>query len=120
MIKILIAEDDEASGTLIAIVVKMFGKEIIRVKTGADAVEACRTNSDIDLVLMDIQMTEMDGYEATRQIRKFNMKVIIIAQTAFGLTGDREKSIEAGCNDYVSKPINKDKLKTIIQKHFNE
>jgi len=118
-LKILIAEDDEASGTLIAIVVKMFSKEIIRVKTGVDAVEACRTNSDIDLVLMDIQMPEMDGYEATRQIRKFNKSVIIIAQTAFGLIGDREKSIEAGCNDYISKPINKDKLKSIIQKHFN-
>ena len=118
-LKILIAEDDEASGTLIAIVVKIFGKEIIRVKTGVDAIEACRSNSDIDLVLMDIQMPEMDGYEATRQIRKFNKSVIIIAQTAFGLTGDREKSIEAGCNDYISKPINKDKLKIIIQKHFN-
>ena len=119
-LKILIAEDDEASGTLIAIVVRVYGKEIIRVKTGVDAVDACRENSDIDLVLMDIQMPEMDGYEATRQIRKFNKKVIIIAQTAFGLTGDREKSIEAGCNDYISKPINKDKLKTVIQKHFKE
>ena len=119
-LKILIAEDDEASGTLISIVVRIYGKDIIRVKTGVDAVEACRNNSDIDLVLMDIQMPEMDGYEATRQIRKFNKKVVIIAQTAFGLTGDREKSLEAGCNDYISKPINKDKLKTVIQRHFRE
>lgn len=119
-LKILIAEDDETSGALIAIVVKMFGKEIIRVKTGVDAVETCRNNPDIDLILMDIQMPEMDGYEATRQIRRFNKDVIIIAQTAFGLAKDREKSIEAGCNDYISKPIGKEKLKALIQKYFNE
>lgn len=118
-LKILIAEDDETSETLIAIVVKMFGREILKVKTGVEAVETCRNNADIDLVLMDIQMPEMDGYEATRQIRQFNKDVIIIAQTAFGLIGDREKSIEAGCNDYISKPISKDKLRTLIQKHFN-
>jgi CheY-like chemotaxis protein/PAS domain-containing protein len=119
-LKILIAEDDDASGTLISIVVKRYGKEIIKVRTGVEAVETCRNNADIDLVLMDIQMPEMDGYEATRQIRQFNKDVIIIAQTAFGLTGDREKSIQAGCNDYISKPIGKDKLQALIQEHFNK
>jgi CheY-like chemotaxis protein len=104
---------------LISIVIKMLGKEIIKVKTGVEAVEACRKNPDVDLVLMDIQMPEMDGYEATRQIRQFNKDVIIIAQTAYGLAGDREKSIEAGCNDYISKPIGKDKLQAIVQKYFN-
>jgi CheY-like chemotaxis protein len=60
----------------------------------------------------------MDGYEATKRIRLFNKKVVIIAQTAFGLTGDREKAIEAGCNDYISKPISLSLLKDLIQKHF--
>ena len=60
----------------------------------------------------------MDGYEATRQIRQFNKDVIIIAQTAYGLSGDREKAIGAGCNDYISKPIKIDELKELIQKHF--
>ena len=59
---------------------------------------------------MDIQMPVMNGYEATRQIRKFNNDVIIIAQTAYALAGDREKAIEAGCNDYITKPINKNEL----------
>ncbi|MEN6619185.1 MAG: response regulator [Rikenellaceae bacterium] len=63
-------------------------------------------------------MPVINGYEATRQIRKFNKKVIIIAQTAFALAGDREKSIAAGCNDYISKPIKKCDLEQIIQKHF--
>ncbi|HZK92688.1 MAG TPA: response regulator [Prolixibacteraceae bacterium] len=67
---------------------------------------------------MDIQMPKLNGYEATRQIRQLNKNVIIIAQTAFGLTGDREKAIEAGCNDYIVKPINKEELLSLIQKYF--
>jgi hypothetical protein len=67
---------------------------------------------------MDIQMPGINGYEATRQIRQFNQDVIIIAQTAFGLTGDREKAISAGCNDYIAKPISKNELFSIIKKYF--
>ena len=67
---------------------------------------------------MDIKMPAMDGLEATRQIRQFNKGVINIAQTAYGLTGDREKAIEAGCSDYISKPIKKDQLLELIQKYF--
>ena len=62
----------------------------------------------------------MDGYEATRQIRKFNKKVIIIAQTAYGLTGDREKALEAGCDDYISKPFNHALLNNIVMKNLKE
>jgi CheY-like chemotaxis protein len=69
---------------------------------------------------MDIQMPEMNGYEATQQIRKFNKEVIIIAQTAFAMAGDKEKSIAAGCSDYISKPIKKDELELLIQKYFNK
>jgi CheY-like chemotaxis protein len=62
----------------------------------------------------------MDGHEATSQIRKFNKDVIIIAQTAYAIEGDKEKAIGAGCNDYISKPINKHKLLALIQKYFNK
>ena len=117
-LKILIAEDDETSEMLVMIAVRMFGKEIIRVCTGTEAVEACRNNPDIDLVMMDIQMPEMDGYEATRRIREFNKVVVIIAQTAYALVGDREKAMEAGCNDYVSKPASIAIIKDLIQKNF--
>ena len=119
-LKILIAEDDQTSEMLISIMVNTFGREILRVVTGTDAVESCRNNPDIDLILMDIQMPVMGGYEATRQIRGFNKNVVIIAQTAYGLSGDREKAIEAGCNDYVSKPINKIDLLALIQKYFGK
>jgi CheY-like chemotaxis protein len=67
---------------------------------------------------MDIMMPEMDGYEATRQIRQFNKDVIIIAQTAFSLSEEKEKAILSGCNDYIPKPININLLRSIIQKHF--
>ena len=112
-LKILIAEDEEVSQILISILIEKIAKEILKVRTGTEAVEACRNNPDIDLVLMDIKMPEMNGYEATRQIRVFNKKVAIIAQTAYAMVGDREKAIEAGCNDYISKPIN---LALLIQK----
>jgi hypothetical protein len=118
-LSILIAEDDETSERLIKIAIKDIYKKIIVVKTGSDAVNTCRNTEDIDLVLMDIKMPDMDGYEATRQIRLFNQKVVIIAQTAFALTGDREKALEAGCNDYISKPIKKDKIIEAINKYFS-
>lgn len=117
-LKVLIAEDDEASEMLISIELGKFSKEILKATTGIEAIETCRKHPDIDLVLMDIQMPKMNGYIATREIRKFNKKVIIIAQTAFSLTGDREKAIEAGCNNHISKPIRQDELLSLIQSYF--
>ena len=67
---------------------------------------------------MDIQMPGLNGYEATRQIRQFNKDIIIIAQTAFGLIGDREKALEAGCNDYIAKPLDLNLLKKLIRDYF--
>ena len=87
-------------------------------KTGIEAVEICRDNQDIDIVMMDIKIPGIDGYEATRQIRDFNKNVFILAQTAYAQSGDREKCIQAGCNDYISKPIDKKKLLEIITNHF--
>lgn len=75
--------------------------------------------TDIDVVLMDIRMPAMNGYEATKHIRQFNKDLIIIAQTAYGLVGDRENALAAGCNDYISKPINKTELLEILHKHLN-
>lgn len=117
-LKMIVAEDDESSNMLIAKLVKGFCPEYLHAKTGREAVELCRENSDTDLILMDIQMPEMNGYEATRQIRQFNKDVIIIAQTAYALSGDREKSIEAGCNGYISKPIIKKNLLELIENYF--
>ncbi len=116
---ILIAEDDDPSAILIRMAVKNYSDNILRVSNGIEAVEACRKDSGIDLVLMDIKMPELDGYAAVRQIRQFNSKVIIIAQTAFAFGYDREQAIEAGCNDHLSKPIKIEKLIALIQKYFD-
>jgi PAS domain S-box-containing protein len=117
-IKVLIAEDDEISDLFLTIFLEKYDCDLMHVKTGADAVETCRNNPDIDLVIMDIKMPEMNGYDATEKIRQFNKKVIIIAQTAFALTGDKEKAIEAGCNDYIAKPLNQASLSALIRKYF--
>jgi CheY-like chemotaxis protein len=119
-LKILIVEDDKTSEILITEMVKMFAKEFLNATNGVEAIEACRKNPDIDLVLMDINMPEMGGYEATQKIREFNREVVIIAQTAHALVGDREKSIAAGCNDYISKPINKTQLRKMVTNFFSE
>lgn len=119
-LKILIADDDDSSQQLISIIVQNFSKQLLLAQTGIEAVEACRLNPDIDLILMDIKMLDMNGYEATQQIRQFNKDVVIIAQTAFGFTGEKEKAIEAGCNDYISKPINREELNELIQKYFKK
>ncbi len=119
-LKVLIVEDDAISKLLVTIAVKPFSKEIIKVSTGFEAIEACRNNPDIDLVMMDINMPEMGGYEATKQIRKFKKDLVIIAQTANGMQSDRDNAISAGCTDYISKPININTLGELIQKYFKE
>lgn len=119
-LKILIVDDDEASRMLLKIIIQPLASNFYQANTGYEAIEACRNYPGIDLVLMDINMSGMNGLEATRQIRKFNEEVVIIAQTAYALTGDREKSLEAGCNDYISKPIKKVLLIELIKKHFKE
>jgi CheY-like chemotaxis protein/nitrogen-specific signal transduction histidine kinase len=118
-LKILIAEDDDLSEKLIIKYLELITKEIIIAKTGVEALQACRKNSDIDLILMDIRMPLMDGYQATRQIRRFNKDVVIIAQTAYGFTGDLELALKAGCNAYISKPIIEKELLSVIKENID-
>jgi hypothetical protein len=118
-LKILIAEDDEPSAMLITLMVEALSRNILTARTGYEAVNICRNNPDLNLILMDIQMPEMNGYEATSQIRQFNKDVVIIAQSAYALFSDRQKALDAGCNDYIAKPILKDDLLLLIQKHLN-
>jgi len=118
-LKVLVVEDDEISQRLVNLAVGKISKEILNVNSGIAAVEVCRKTPDIDLILMDIKMPIMDGYETTELIRRFNKETVIIAQTAFGLSGDKEKAIAAGCNDYIAKPLNIAMLTKLIQTHFN-
>lgn len=117
-LNILVVEDDEISSKLIASFIGAISNRTFFSQSGIEALEILNHHPEIDLVLMDVRMPGMNGLEATRRIRDFNKNIIIIAQTAFGLTGDREKSMEAGCNDWISKPINKDSLLALIHKYF--
>jgi CheY-like chemotaxis protein len=116
--KVLIVEDDEQSALLLNLITRKHFENVLHASTGIQAVDICRSNPDIDLILMDIRMPEMNGYEATRLIRDFNKEVIIIAQTAFALSKDRDKALEAGCNDYITKPLNISVLIELIKKYF--
>jgi CheY-like chemotaxis protein len=93
---------------LISAIVKGNTTALLEARIGIEAVAICRNNL-IDLVLMDMQMPGLNGYEATQQIRQFNRRYYN-STVRFGLSDDREKAIVAGCNDYISKPINKTEL----------
>jgi len=119
-LKILLAEDDEVSAMYIKTILKDIDCEIIESANGEKTVELCKELQDIDVILMDIQMPLMNGYEATKKIREFNKEVHIIAQTAYALGGDREKALQAGCNEYIPKPINKEHLLNLLGKYISK
>ena len=107
---VLIVEDVESSFEVLNLVLKRSGIKCIWAKDGQKAIELCKENTNINLVLMDINMPDMNGYEATKKIKKIRPKLPIIAQTAYALLGDEEKSLDAGCDDYISKPIKRELL----------
>ncbi len=94
--------------------------KLLHTDKGEDTVKVCKEHSDIDLILMDIRMPDMNGLEVTRQIRKFNKTVPILAQTAYAMPGDKESALKAGCNDYISKPIDKQLFMAKINSLLNK
>jgi CheY-like chemotaxis protein/nitrogen-specific signal transduction histidine kinase len=118
-LNILIAEDDLPSDLIITRILKNISHEVFHAKSGSEAVEICRENQGIDFVLMDIHMPEMNGYDATREIRKFNKDVVIIAQTSDGIAGSKETAILSGCNDYIVKPLVREDLQLMLARYFN-
>jgi CheY-like chemotaxis protein len=117
-LKVLVVEDDDFSYLLAYTILKKIGHHVLHAKNGLEALNTIKMNPDIDLILMDIKMPEMNGYEATGEIRKINKDIIIVALTAFALIDDRKKALSSGCNDYLSKPIIKNEILSIIQKYF--
>lgn len=115
---ILIAEDEEMNFKLLEIVLKHTKAQVLRARNGKEAIAVCRKNNDIDIILMDVQMPILNGYEAVKQIRHFYKDVPVIAQTAFAMAGEKEKSLESGCNNYISKPINPLQLMEMIDGYF--
>lgn len=115
---ILVAEDDDFNFRLLRQMIKSLNLTILRAKNGIEAVELAKKHPEIQLVLMDIKMPQMDGYEATQHIKKQRPNLPIIAQTAHAMSGDKERTMEAGCDDYISKPLTKQLLFNVIHKYM--
>jgi CheY-like chemotaxis protein/HAMP domain-containing protein len=115
--KVLVVDDDVRNIFALTIVLESHAMEVVNTTNGRGAIEILQDTPDIDVVLMDIMMPEMDGYETIRQIRK-NVKfktLPILALTAKAMKGDREKCLEAGASDYISKPVNTDQLLSLLR-----
>jgi CheY-like chemotaxis protein len=103
--KILIVEDDFSSRLYLNKILEREGVVILNAEDGQGAIDITGENPDIDVILMDIQLPVMDGYKATEKIREIRNGIIIIAQTAYGLMGDKEKIAVSGFDDFIIKPI---------------
>jgi len=103
--KILIVEDDQSSRLYLNKILERAGVVIMNAGDGQEAVDAAINNPDIDIILMDIQLPVLDGYSALIKIREVSNDMVVIAQTAYGLLGDKEKILNAGFDDYIIKPI---------------
>jgi CheY-like chemotaxis protein len=115
--KVLIVDDDMRNLFALTTALERFELKILNAESGQEALYNIKEHRDIDIVLMDIMMPEMDGYETMRQIRKENKNkdLTIIAVTAKAMKGDRQKSIESGANDYITKPVNVDELVSLMR-----
>lgn len=101
----LIVEDDIVCKDFLYEILEDTNVNVIHAENGVEAVNICKDNKNIDLVLMDLMLPEKDGFTATQEIKEIRKDLPIIAQTAFGMTSDKAKSYQAGCNDFISKPI---------------
>lgn len=113
-LKALIVEDELTSQLLLEFMIQPYCKSILKTNNGSDAIELCKKHSDIDVIFMDIKLPLFNGYDTVKEIRKFNSDVFIIAQTAYALEGDKDKTLAAGCDEYVSKPIDKNIIVKIL------
>ena len=115
--KILIVDDDVRNVFALASALEANGMEVLFAENGREGIEALKANAAVDLVLMDVMMPEMDGYETTQAIRKLPEfeKLPIIALTAKAMRGDRERSIAAGASDYITKPVDTDQLLSLMR-----
>ncbi|HAN18981.1 MAG: hypothetical protein A2X13_11700 [Bacteroidetes bacterium GWC2_33_15] len=117
--RLLVVEDDEDNLEFLKRLLEINGADVVSATSGEKAIEMILNDTSIRLVLMDILLPEMDGYETTQKIKEINPKLPVIAQTAYAMQDDRKKCLDYGCDDYVSKPINKDLLLQKISFYLN-
>ena len=115
---IVIAEDDETNFLLIKEYLEYTKANILWTKDGKETIRIVEKNNNIDLVLMDIQLPEVNGFEALRSIRRKHPKIPVVAITAYAVSGDRERGLKAGFNEYLAKPVSRKMLLDAILKLF--
>lgn len=115
---ILVVEDDMMCMALIDEMLEETNIKISHAITGLEAVKICRKDNTVQLVLMDMRLPEMDGYEATHRIKEMRPELPIIAQTAYTLSDDRKKCLDSGCNDYLTKPFTQSSLLGAISQYL--
>ena len=115
--KVLIVDDDVRNVFALTSVLEANGMEVMFAENGKDGIESLRASPDVDLVLMDIMMPELDGYETMQSVRKTSgfERLPIISLTAKAMKGDREKSIASGASDYIAKPVDVDQLLSLMR-----
>ena len=116
---ILIAEDEPANFIYIEEVLKITHAKILKAVNGKEAVDIISQNNKVDIIIMDIKMPVMDGYEATRRIKELRKDIPVISQSAYAMPGDIDKGLESGMNDYLIKPVKPKVLLSILNKHLN-
>jgi len=116
---VLIVEDNETSNIYFEAALRKTKAQLIWAKNGIDAVEIVKNNPKVDLILMDINMPKMDGIEATRLIKSTNPEIIIVVQTAFILSGEERMCQEAGCDEFITKPIRLKYLLDTINRYLS-
>jgi PAS domain S-box-containing protein len=116
---ILVVEDDDTNFLCIDEILSVTYTNVIRASNGADAIKICTTRPDINLVLMDLKLPVVDGFMATRKIKQVRPQLPVIAQTAYSSSEDKAKALNAGCDDYITKPLNKNDLLRKIETQFN-
>ncbi|PKQ61703.1 hypothetical protein BZG02_14865 [Labilibaculum filiforme] len=114
---VLVAEDEEYNFQYISRILTDAGINFVRATNGKEAVDICRNSLNIDLILMDIKMPVLNGYDAVKIIREFKNEIPIIAQTAFAIGDEKQKALDVGCNDYIAKPFKKDELLRKIKRN---
>ena len=117
-VTILVTEDVDNNFLLLEQYLSNINVEAIRAKNGMEAVEICKKNEKIVLVLMDLKMPVMDGFEATVRIKRLRPDLPIIAQTAYARETDKIKAFASGCSGFISKPYKKEELISVIREHL--
>ncbi len=112
---VLVVEDVDSNFDLLKIILESLGMNVIRAIEGHRAIQICEETEQLDLVLMDIQLPGMNGYEATRLIKQIRPQLPVIAQTAFAMTNEKDACLEAGCDGYIAKPIKSQLLIPVLQ-----